>query len=291
MKAKRPDIRGKAIKALVDDLKTAPCRDCGGTFPPEAMDFDHLPGTDKLGEIGKLVSGRYSWDLVKAEVAKCDLVCSNCHRVRSRTRLNSDDPPFVPFPKIARWNREVTVTEKIDGTNAVVVITGSGDVLPGSKSRWLRPKLHNYGSDPDNYGFAAWVASKEEQLFEELGVGVHAGEWWGQGIGRKYGLAEKRFWLFNTHRWNDASTRPACCGVVPILWKGNAKDLDIPSFIEKLNTEGSVAVPGWMKPEGIVVFHHAADICFKVLCEGDELPKGVTTRKERETAVKLGVPE
>jgi hypothetical protein len=55
-----------------------------------------------------------------------------------------------------------------------------------------------------------------------LGPGRHFGEWWGAGIQRRYGLTEKRFSLFNVTRWGEA--RPACCHVVPTLYRGPFSD-------------------------------------------------------------------
>jgi len=46
------------------------------------------------------------------------------------------------------------------------------------------------------------------------------GEWWGQGIQRKYGMSKKVFSLFNVNKWSDDSLRPKCCDVVPILYQG-----------------------------------------------------------------------
>ena len=65
------------------ELKSNPCRDCGGTFPPVAMDFDHVRGV-KVTDLARM--SQMSWDLVLDEVAKCDLVCANCHRVRTQSR-------------------------------------------------------------------------------------------------------------------------------------------------------------------------------------------------------------
>ena len=56
--------------------------DCGNTFPPVCMDFDHRPNTDKKFNIGE----RYAnapISVLRAEIAKCDVVCSNCHRIRT----------------------------------------------------------------------------------------------------------------------------------------------------------------------------------------------------------------
>ena len=62
-----------------------PCHDCGNNFPYECMDFDHV-GDDKLNNVGTMVAHGWSWSLIEAEIAKCDLVCANCHRTRTRKR-------------------------------------------------------------------------------------------------------------------------------------------------------------------------------------------------------------
>ena len=177
-------------------------------------------------------------------------------------------PNFVAFPKIPRLNREVVVTEKIDGTNAVVYVSDdSAIVAAGSRTRWITPQS-------DNFGFAAWVAANEEELRTGLGPGLHFGEWWGAGIQRRYGLAEKRFSLFNTHRWGDAATRPACCGVVPVLATGTDIRAVTEEALAVLRGGGSIAAPGFDTPEGVVAFHTASGTLFKVTIEGDEAPKG-----------------
>lgn len=71
-------------RSKIQGLKTAPCQDCGNKFPPVCMDFDHRPGEVKLFGISAAV--RYSWDVILAEMAKCDLVCANCHRIRTEER-------------------------------------------------------------------------------------------------------------------------------------------------------------------------------------------------------------
>lgn len=73
-----------ADKRAIDIIKsTTPCSDCGGKFPPECMDFDHVPGR---GEKVAPVSHLLGTDGLMAELAKCDLVCANCHRIRTRQR-------------------------------------------------------------------------------------------------------------------------------------------------------------------------------------------------------------
>lgn len=171
---------------------------------------------------------------------------------------------FIPFPKIARLNREVIVTEKIDGTNACVYVSEDGGIIAGSRSRWIVP-------EDDNFGFARWVAEHAAELVT-LGPGTHHGEWWGSGIQRKYGLTEKRFSLFNTSKWGEA--RPACCHVVPVLATGTNMRACVEDALAILRDGGSRAAPGFMKPEGVVAWHTAARTFFKVTLERDEAPKG-----------------
>lgn len=171
---------------------------------------------------------------------------------------------FVGFPKIARFNREVIVTEKIDGTNAQIFISEDGEFQAGSRTRWITP-------ENDNHGFARWAYEHKAELLM-LGPGRHFGEWWGSGIQRGYGLAngDKRFSLFNVQRWGCTDPLPPCCGVVPILWRGNLLDLDLDDVVNDLIANGSVAAPGFMKPEGVVVFHVAACVGFKRTIEKDD---------------------
>lgn len=72
----------KRIKAMLHTLKSVPCADCGGSFDPVCMDFDHRPDEVKSFTIGAVGSSR-SLEAIRAEIAKCDVVCSNCHRIRS----------------------------------------------------------------------------------------------------------------------------------------------------------------------------------------------------------------
>ena len=181
---------------------------------------------------------------------------------------------FVGFPKIPRLNREVIITEKIDGSNAAVWISDDmTEIAACSRTKWISPKS-------DNFGFASWVSQNLGELVK-LGSGLHHGEWYGVGIQRGYGLKEKRFALFNTSRWTPEST-PGCCQVVPVLWSGNYANMRLTEILDNLRSEGSRMVPGFTKPEGVVVFHTASGMMQKVLLEGDELPKGIVTWRERE---------
>jgi hypothetical protein len=109
-----------------------------------------------------------------------------------------------------------------------------------------------------------------------LGEGAHFGEWWGQGIQRGYAQTEKRFSLFNAWRWNDQNpNRPACCGVVPNLYSGPFNTNVTEEIMTGLRVGGSAAAPGFMKPEGIIIYLSAARTYFKQTIEKDEEPKGM----------------
>jgi hypothetical protein len=213
---------------------------------------------------------------------------------------------FPKFPKVPRYSRECVITEKIDGTNAsihnvpkalveldewptdkVISSFGSGDnkiyMFAGSRKRFITP-------DNDNFGFAKWVQQYAEELIA-LNAGSHYGEWWGSGIQRGYGLDHKRFSLFNVNRWVDVHdgyhckdvgekftngmvVAPECCHVVPVLAKGN---MDEPNGIhlamDLLKMQGSHAAPGYMNPEGIMIYHSQANMLFKKTFEHDEKGK------------------
>lgn len=72
--------------AWLRSLKDGPCVDCGGRFDPVAMDFDHREAGSKSFALSQVSRG-YSFKRMLEEIAKCDLVCANCHRVRTRDRL------------------------------------------------------------------------------------------------------------------------------------------------------------------------------------------------------------
>lgn len=220
---------------------------------------------------------------------------------------------FNGFPKIARLFRDVLLTEKLDGSNAAVGIevvpcgsfvgqewpgtyaglhyTKSGEVdgsvvvYAQSRNRLIHPGM-------DNYGFARWVWDNAEALVNVLGPGLHFGEWWGSGIQRGYGLpkGEKRFSLFNTNRWSvkdqdgmltaplpELSEVPGL-GVVPVLYQGPFSTHNVRGVLRQLELYGSQAAPGFMNPEGVVIYHTAANTMFKATIHGDEQPKSATLK-------------
>lgn len=202
---------------------------------------------------------------------------------------NESPMEFHGFPKLARLSRECIISEKIDGTNAQLLISEDGKMLIGSRTRWITP-------DQDNHGFARWATEHSEELISGLGPGRHFGEWWGSGIQRGYGLpkGEKRFSLFNTARWCLAGETPepiatadpriekyqdvlpACCHLVPVLRRGVFTTTMCESALHELRERGSLASPGFMAPEGIICFHIAANCGFKKTLENDGLPKSIS---------------
>lgn len=217
---------------------------------------------------------------------------------------------FVDFKKIPRLSRDMIITEKIDGSNGQVAIIPSDSeefigcedgfveqcclankqidetkwlyMFAGSRNRWL-----STGKQNDNHAFAYWVKENSEELFQ-LGPGRHFGEWYGKGIQRGYGLDHKRFALFNVSKWvakDDFITvenqhhAPACCSVVPVMYEGQFNTGTINDVLDILKKNGSLAVHGYMNPEGICIYHTAAGQYFKKTIENDSQPKGVTNGK------------
>ncbi len=173
--------------------------------------------------------------------------------------MSEEFPAFPKIPRLFKSNGCV-ITEKIDGTNALIHVSEEGAVRAGSRNRWITPEA-------DNFGFAQWVHDHTDELLQ-LGPGNHYGEWWGAGIQRRYGQAAKRFSLFNVDRW-QANPPPPCCGVVPVLYRGPFETSEIRRVAHDLKETGSIAAPGFMDVEGVVIYHHATRGLFKHTFDGD----------------------
>jgi hypothetical protein len=207
---------------------------------------------------------------------------------------------FKPWPKTPRLFRDMVITEKIDGTNAAVTVERwasdprtygidyAGDLISVDGEFYAvaaqsRKRLIRVGDD--NFGFAAWVNANATSLVQILGEGTHFGEWWGHGIQRGYGLArgDRRFSLFNVNRYGDLMDvngyHPDLqdLGVVPVLSRYTFDTSAIKAALLALDSRGSSAAPGFPHPEGVIVFHTAANSVFKVLLENDDRPKGEET--------------
>jgi hypothetical protein len=71
---------------VIDALKSKPCADCKQTYPPYVMDFDHLDASTKYRGVADMVGSGHSLENILKEIDKCELVCSNCHRIRTYKR-------------------------------------------------------------------------------------------------------------------------------------------------------------------------------------------------------------
>ncbi|MFC4089313.1 RNA ligase family protein [Micromonospora sp. GCM10011541] len=202
-------------------------------------------------------------------------------------------PEFRAWPKTPRLFRDMVITEKIDGTNACVIVQ-AGDPAEGDP-KWaagvtVGDQFFHVGAqsrnrvitpEKDNAGFARWVQVNAQALAEALGPGYHFGEWWGSGIQRAYGLThgEKRFSLFNVHRYRDlvldedGVEKIPGVNVVPTLYIGPFTTPIVRQTLLDLMQAGSAAAPGYDNPEGLVVYHSASSQVYKVLIENDTLPK------------------
>lgn len=156
---------------------------------------------------------------------------------------------FQPWPKIPRYSAfNIRVTEKIDGTNGCIIIGEDGSFGVQSRSRLITP-------EDDNFGFAKWAYENQEELMT-LGHGRHFGEWYGKGIQRGYNKEEKRFALFNTFRPSEGL--PTGVELVPLLYDGQF-DLEVLRNLEQdLKQNGSNVTPGYMNPEGMVIYFYTS---------------------------------
>jgi hypothetical protein len=75
------------VRALILAAKDRPCADCGGCWHPLVMEFDHLPGTAKCINLGDAHARALGRTKLLAEIAKCEVVCPTCHRIRTLRRL------------------------------------------------------------------------------------------------------------------------------------------------------------------------------------------------------------
>lgn len=79
--------RKQERRGWLKDLKSGPCVDCGRSFPPECMDFDHRKRAQKTFNVSTGLHRSRPKEVILDEIAKCDLVCANCHRIRTAKQM------------------------------------------------------------------------------------------------------------------------------------------------------------------------------------------------------------
>jgi hypothetical protein len=226
---------------------------------------------------------------------------------------------FTAWPKTPRLMRDIVITEKLDGTNAAIQIrrvptlelvdhlsqndptilgiefASPTDTLVEEGEYWVigaqsRNRVISLAND--NQGFAKWVSANQTTLFEDLGEGLHFGEFWGNKIGRGYGLqvGDRRFSLFNPTALDtkirttavqdsgvigvQAEVQTPGLDVVPVLYEGPFEMFAVRQTLIDLQRNGSTAALGYPNPEGIVVYHtHARRIIGKVTLDNQDAGK------------------
>lgn len=209
--------------------------------------------------------------------------------MRSIGRLEKKDTmgDFKSWGSTTRENKNKTITEKLDGTNACVVVY-NGEVRAQSRKRFITP-------DDDNYGFAKWVYDNAGALMDTLGYGYHYGEWFGEGIQKNpLGIEGKRFALFHPTKYTEANGYNLAMvdglETVPLLHHGQCDVWTIPNIMQDLELYGSKVVgaktsqePGFFdmnvtytkaaEPEGIIIWNNETRTRTKMLLKDDAFHK------------------
>jgi hypothetical protein len=197
---------------------------------------------------------------------------------------------FKSWGSTTRENKNKTITEKIDGTNACIVIY-NGVVAAQSRKRIITP-------DDDNFGFAKWVYDNAGALMDTLGYGYHYGEWYGEGIQKNpLGIEGKRFALFHATKYTEGNgfdlDRVDGLETVPLLHHGQCDVWTIPGIMQDLEMYGSkvkgakeehvnVEIPGLGEvahifraatPEGIIIWNNETRTRTKMLLKDDAFHK------------------
>lgn len=192
---------------------------------------------------------------------------------------------FEPFPKLTRFSHDWTISEKIDGSNAQILIASYAnrpegdystpmasidglDVWVGSRNRFVTP-----GKTTDHHGLAGFVAENAAEIVNVLGEGRHFGEWAGGGIQKRYPGVPKQFVLFNASRWKGVEL-PQGFSVVPVFAQGYIDNVGerASEIMAELEKNGSTFAPG-CKAEGIVLYHGPSRTAFKKTFDYDEQGK------------------
>jgi hypothetical protein len=88
----------KRLRIILWNVKQRPCEDCGCSYHPWVMELDHRNGTTKIAAVANLVSKGCTDARLLEEIGKCDVVCANCHRMRTYLRLYESAPTHA-YPR------------------------------------------------------------------------------------------------------------------------------------------------------------------------------------------------
>ncbi len=83
--------RRKKLKTIMEEMKSKACNDCGETYPPYVMEFDHLDGHEKVESISKMINKERPIQMILDELQKTEPICTNCHRIRTYEKSHNDD--------------------------------------------------------------------------------------------------------------------------------------------------------------------------------------------------------
>lgn len=95
------DRRSLVRRYMQEYKQSRGCMDCKIMYPYWILQFDHRPGSTKLGTIGGNFISLHSFDVVKAEIEKCDVVCANCHADRTHDRMVTSGDSLMDIGSIA----------------------------------------------------------------------------------------------------------------------------------------------------------------------------------------------
>lgn len=114
--SRRVRIRQVATRDYLRQLRSVPCIDCGGVFESHQMDFDHRDPSDKSFRLTAGTAMLASADRLEAEIRKCDIVCANCHRIRTHGRGRVEPRPDAS-PELERkrryWRSQIRELERL----------------------------------------------------------------------------------------------------------------------------------------------------------------------------------
>jgi hypothetical protein len=200
--------------------------------------FEAFPDIKKLGTAALFITQKIHGSNAQIYIFK------NREYLR---HLNStpDDDRMAKFAEEFPGKNLVVDSSQNFGT-VTILYNEFMDLACGSRTRWIAP-------GNDNYGFAEFVYANKQEFIDKLGHGRHYGEWAGPGINSGEGLKEKTFVLFDHWRYPSDRPLPPRTVVVPVLYAGAFDLSKVQECMDDLKTNGSKLVPGYMRPEGVVV--------------------------------------